>query len=40
MSNPDPSIPDGDPCCSHPDAWTEVFGGLARFSFGLAAVGG
>jgi len=21
---PDPDIPDGDPCCGHPDSWGEV----------------
>jgi hypothetical protein len=25
---PDPSIPNGDPCCWHPDTWAEVAGGL------------
>jgi len=29
---PDPAVPDGDPCCGHPDTWGEVAGGLA---FGL-----
>jgi hypothetical protein len=26
---PDPSIPNGDPCCWHPDTWAQVAGGLA-----------
>lgn len=26
---PDPQIPDGDPCCGHPDTWGEVATGLA-----------
>jgi hypothetical protein len=21
---PDPAVPDGDPCCAHPDTWSEV----------------
>jgi hypothetical protein len=25
---PDPSVPDGDPCCGHPDTWAEVVGGI------------
>lgn len=25
---PDPSVADGDPCCSHPDTWAEVAAGL------------
>jgi hypothetical protein len=24
---PDPEIPDGDPCCTHPDTWSEVADG-------------
>lgn len=28
---PDPAIPDGDPCCSHPDTWAEVRDGLPWF---------
>ena len=34
---PDPSIPDGDPCCGHPDTWAEVAGGLV---YGFATVAG
>ena len=34
---PDPSIPDGDPCCGHPDTWGEVASGLA-WTFGLLLV--
>ena len=26
---PDPDVPNGDPCCAHPDAWWEVAGGTA-----------
>jgi hypothetical protein len=26
---PDPSIPNGDPCCGHPDTWGEVAWGVA-----------
>ncbi|MBA2514964.1 MAG: hypothetical protein H0V26_11670 [Solirubrobacterales bacterium] len=26
---PDPTIPNGDPCCWHPDTWVEVAGGIA-----------
>jgi hypothetical protein len=29
------TIADGDPCCWHPDDWTEVVAGIA---FGLAAL--
>lgn len=25
---PDPSVPDGDPCCGHPDTWWEVLSGV------------
>jgi hypothetical protein len=25
---PDPTVPDGDPCCGHPDTWGEVALGL------------
>lgn len=43
---PDPAIPDGDPCCTHPDTWAEVLSGLPwffawvfadAFAFSLAA---
>src|SRR3954471_11610284 len=26
---PDATVPDGDPCCGHPDTWGEVFRGIA-----------
>ncbi len=26
---PDPAVPDGDPCCWHPDTWGQVAAGLA-----------
>jgi len=29
LQMPDPSVPDGDPCCVHPDTWGEVAAGLA-----------
>jgi hypothetical protein len=32
---PDPTIPDGDPCCGHPDTWGEVAEGAA---FGVATL--
>jgi hypothetical protein len=38
---PDPTVPDGDPCCSHPDTWGEValgFGYAAMFLLGAGAV--
>lgn len=25
---PNPSLPDGDPCCTHPDTWDEVWDGV------------
>jgi hypothetical protein len=28
LAAPDPTIPDGDPCCGHPDSWGEVAFGL------------
>ena len=34
---PDPSIPDGDPCCGHPDTWGEVAEGVA-WTLGAALV--
>ena len=34
---PDPTVPDGDPCCGHPDTWGDVvIGGL----YGLVALVG
>jgi hypothetical protein len=42
---PDPRVPDGDPCCGHPDTWGEVAEGLASaaatgyVSLALAATG-
>jgi hypothetical protein len=38
---PDPTVPDGDPCCGHPDTWGEValgFVGAAMFLLGAGAV--
>jgi hypothetical protein len=38
---PDPTVPDGDPCCGHPDNWGEValgFVSAAMFLLGAAAV--
>jgi hypothetical protein len=34
---PDPSIPNGDPCCWHPDTWVEVVGGHAFAAGALLA---
>ena len=33
---PDPWIPDGDPCCGHPDSWSEIYTG-AGWTIGLSA---
>ena len=34
---PDPTVPDGDPCCPYPDTWSEV--GLGSvFTLGLSAI--
>lgn len=38
---PDPTVPDGDPCCGHPDTWGEVaLGsmGAGMFLLGAGAV--
>jgi hypothetical protein len=38
---PDPTIPNGDPCCGHPDTWGEVALGFvhaAMFVLGAGAV--
>jgi hypothetical protein len=38
---PDPTVPDGDPCCGHPDTWGEValgFVSAAMFLLGAGAV--
>ena len=38
---PDPIVPDGDPCCGHPDTWGEValgFVSAAIFLLGAGAV--
>ncbi len=38
---PDPTVPDGDPCCGHPDTWGEValgFGWAAMLVFGAVAM--
>ncbi len=29
IQKPDPTIPNGDPCCWHPDTWAEVVEGIA-----------
>lgn len=29
---PDPTIPDGQPCCTHPDTWAEVWDALPWFA--------
>jgi hypothetical protein len=34
---PDPFIPNGDPCCGHPDTWGEVAEGVA-LTLGLVVV--
>src|SRR5690349_11653466 len=34
--HPDPRVPDGDPCCGHPDTWGEVAFGIA---WGLTLAG-
>jgi hypothetical protein len=26
--SPDPAVPDGDPCCTHPDTWSDVADGV------------
>jgi hypothetical protein len=36
---PDPFVPDGDPCCGHPDTWGEVAVAVA-WTLALAAVAG
>lgn len=36
---PDPFVADGDPCCGHPDTWTEVATGLA-WTLGLIVIEG
>jgi hypothetical protein len=39
--HPDPTVPDGDPCCGHPDTWGEVALGFvyaAMFLLGAGAV--
>jgi hypothetical protein len=36
---PDPFIPDGDPCCGHPDTWGEVATGAA-WSLGFLLIDG
>ena len=38
---PDPTVPDGDPCCGHPDTWGEValgFGWAAMLVLGAVAM--
>jgi hypothetical protein len=39
--HPDPTVPDGDPCCGHPDTWGDValgFVSAAMFLLGAGAV--
>lgn len=36
---PDPFIPDGDPCCGHPDTWGEVASGVA-WTLGFVLIDG
>ncbi len=36
---PDPAIPDGDPCCGHPDTWGEVVQGVG-YGVALSLIGG
>ena len=38
---PDPTVPDGDPCCGHPDTWGQValgFGWAAMLVLGAVAM--
>ena len=36
---PDPSVPDGDPCCGHPDTWADVaFGTVYALAIGFVAI--
>lgn len=37
---PDSSVPDGEPCCPHPDTWGEVVGGVAAAVLPGVAAGG
>ena len=37
---PDPRVPDGDPCCGHPDTWGQVAEGMAvGVVFGAVGLG-
>jgi hypothetical protein len=36
---PDPAVPDGDPCCTHPDTWHEVADGAWQ-TLTLASIDG
>jgi MFS family permease len=36
---PDPSVPDEDPCCGHPDTWGDVAGSAAGAIGGAVAIG-
>ena len=37
--HPDPDVPNGDPCCGHPDTWGDVLEGSA-FTAGFAVLDG
>ena len=37
---PDPTVPDGDPCCGYPDTWGEVAASAGAGSLGLAITAG
>jgi hypothetical protein len=37
--HPDPTVPDGDPCCGHPDTWGEVALGLVFAAMLLLGAG-
>jgi hypothetical protein len=37
--HPDPTVPDGDPCCGHPDTWGEVALGFVYAAMLLLAAG-
>ena len=36
---PDPTVPDGDPCCGHPDTWGEVAVGFVYAAMFLVGAG-
>lgn len=40
LQSPDPQVPNGDPCCGHPDTWGEVItGGAVTLTAGLLVIG-